>query len=109
MDLISCIILHNYEAKYYIPGKKVKRRSVNSKVILLVNGMIFSGFIFIFAEIKLLNQMSYNSSFQSSQVEGAISKVVNAIKFPASLLSLTDSSTSEDIAGVLGGHPRSLT
>lgn len=46
--------------------------------------------------------MSFQSIYLSDQIEDSIGKIVDAIVLPYSLLSLTSSSSSEEIAAVLG-------
>lgn len=47
--------------------------------------------------------MAFNSSFSSTQTEGAISKIIQAIALPDSILSITSETSSSELNAALGG------
>lgn len=47
--------------------------------------------------------MAFNSSFSSTQTEGAIAKVIQAIALPDSILSITSETSSSELNAALGG------
>lgn len=47
--------------------------------------------------------MAFNSSFSSTQMEGAIAKVIQAIALPDSILSITSETSSSELNAALGG------
>ena len=47
--------------------------------------------------------MAFNSSFSSTQTEGAIAKVIQAIVLPDSILSITSETSSSELNAALGG------
>ena len=47
--------------------------------------------------------MAFNSSFSSTQTEGAIAKIIQAIALPDSILSITPETSSSELNAALGG------
>ena len=47
--------------------------------------------------------MAFNSSFSSTQTEGAIAKIIQAIALPDSILSITSETSSSELNAALGG------
>lgn len=47
--------------------------------------------------------MAFNSSFSSTQTEGAIAKIIQAIVLPDSILSITSETSSSELNAALGG------
>lgn len=47
--------------------------------------------------------MAFNSSFSSTQTEGAIAKIIQAIALPDSILSITSEASSSELNAALGG------